>query len=107
MIEQLRREVSGVRRIEVHGGAMQTELTKALKEQFPNLEIAEGVPVVIRFEGVMERLGRGRKRRAANATISKNGRVIFRYELPDEVFRVGMHPPEAFVNVLGDAFEQE
>jgi eukaryotic-like serine/threonine-protein kinase len=105
LIEQLRREAVGVRKIEVHAGAMQNELVRALKEEFPRLEIGNGASVVIRFDGTLERLGRGRKRRAATATITKNGRVIFRYELPSEVFRVGMHPPEAFVNVLSDAVE--
>ena len=103
MVEQLRREAVGVRKVELHGGAMQVELTRAMKEYFPGLEIGPGAPVVIRFEGVMERIGRGRKRRAATATITKNGRVVFRYQLPDEVFRVGMHPPEAFARVLSDA----
>ena len=107
MLGQLRRETAGVRRIAVHGGAMQDELVKALKEEFPRLEISDSAPVVIRFDGVLERLGRGRKRRAATATITKNGRVIFRYELPSEVFRVGMTPPEAFVRVLTDAVEVE
>jgi serine/threonine-protein kinase len=107
MLEQLRREAAGVRRVEVHGGAMQNELVKALKEEFPKLEIADSAPVVIRFEGVLERLGRGRKRRGATATITKNGRVIFRYQMPEEVFRVGMTPPEAFVRVLTDAVEVE
>ena len=107
LLDQLRREAAGVRKVEVHGGAMQNELIRALKEEFPRLEIAEGAPVVIRFEGTLERLGRGRKKRAATATITKNGRVIFRYQLPEEVFRVGMHPPEAFVNVLTNAVEVE
>ena len=103
MLEQLRREAVGVRKVELHGGAMQVELTQAMKEYFPRLEIGPGAPVVIRFEGVLERVGRGRKRRAATATITKNGRVVFRYQLPDEVFRVGMHPPKAFARVLSYA----
>jgi hypothetical protein len=60
--------------------------------------------LVIRFEGTIDRLGRGRKRREAHAAILKNGRVIFRYDLPSETYRVGSTPVEAFVSVLGDAF---
>ena len=60
----------------------------------------------IRFNGRNERLGAGRKRRFAQATVEKNGRVIFRYELPDEVYRVGQSSVEAFANVLGEAFQE-
>ncbi|HYR29867.1 MAG TPA: serine/threonine-protein kinase [Thermoanaerobaculia bacterium] len=107
MIEQLRRDLAGVTRVELHGGAMQNELTRAMREHFPRLELADDAPVVIRFHGEMERLGRGRKRRAAVATVAKNGRIIFRYRLPNEVFRVGMHPPDAFARVLSDALMVE
>jgi len=107
MIEQLRRELAGVTRVELHGGAMQNELARAMRKNFPRLEIADDAPVVIRFHGEMERIGRGRKRRAAFATIAKNGRIIFRYRLPNEVFRVGMHPQDAFARVLSDALMVE
>jgi hypothetical protein len=47
----------------------------------------------------------GRKRRSAHASISRNGRVVFRYELPPETYRVGDNPAEAFARILGDAIE--
>jgi serine/threonine-protein kinase len=104
MVERLRGELAGVQRIAVRAGAMQLQLAAALRHEFPNLEIVPSAPVVIRFEGTIDRLGRGRKRREAHAAILKNGRVIFRYDLPSETYRVGSTPVEAFVSVLGDAF---
>jgi len=107
LLDQLRRELTGTRRMEIHGGAMEAELIRNLKEQFPALELVDGAAVVLHFKGVMQPVGLGRKKRAGTATITKNGRLIFRYELPEEVFRVGAHPPEAFVSVLSDALEIE
>ena len=105
-LEQLRRQVRGTKTVALRAGAMQVEVARALREYFPNLDFAPYADVVIRFDGRMERLGRGRKRRGAVATVSKNGRVIFRYELPDEVYRVGMAPPDAFARVLADAMSE-
>lgn len=102
-IRHLRDQVRGVREVEVHAGAMQDALMRSLKDHMPHLSIGNS-DVVIRFEGTFERLGYGRKRRAADATVVKNGRTVFRYRLPDEVFRVGMLPPDAFARVLSDAF---
>lgn len=107
MLDNLRRELSGTRRVELRGGAMQAQLIRAMKDQFPHVQIVENAPVVVRFEGTLERLGRGRKRRAAQATITKNGRIVFRYELPAEVFRVGDLPAEAFAHAVANAFQEE
>lgn len=106
LLEDLRSAVQGTNRVALRAGGMQVELARALREHFPNLEFAPTADVVIRFDGTFERLGRGRKRRAAVATVTKNGRVVFRYELPDEVYRVGMSPPEAFARVMADAMEE-
>ncbi len=103
-IQYLRSQVEGVREIEVHAGAMQAAMIAELKSELEWLQIRDSASVAIRFEGTLERLGRGRKRREAHATITRNGRVIFRYELPSEVYRVGMTPAEAFVRILTDAF---
>ncbi|MEA2488538.1 MAG: eukaryotic-like serine/threonine-protein kinase [Acidobacteriota bacterium] len=104
MVARLKNELAGVQRIAVRGGLMQLQLAAALRHEFPNLEVVPSANVVIRFDGTIERLGRGRKRREAHAAILKNGRVIFRYDLPSETYRVGSTPVEAFVSVLGDAF---
>jgi serine/threonine protein kinase len=101
----LRRELRGTTTVALRAGGMTAELARALREQFPNIQFEGNADVVIRFNGRNDRLGVGRKRRYAQATVEKNGRVIFRYELPDEVYRVGQSSVEAFANVLGEAFQ--
>jgi serine/threonine protein kinase len=104
LAESMRSQLRGTTRVVLRAGAMQTELENALREEFPQVEIVSSAPVTIDFEGELLREGRGRKSRYARATIRKNGRVIFRYHLPKEVYRVGANPVEAFVGVLEDAF---
>jgi serine/threonine-protein kinase len=105
LLEHLRSQLNGVTRVALQAGPMQDELTNALTHEIPTLTVVDGAPVTIRFNGTFEHLGRGRKRRAAQATISKNGRVIFRYEMPSEEYRVGATPVEAFVDVMSNAFQ--
>ena len=105
-IERLRQQLRGVKTIEVHGGSMQDVLIGALKDEMPSLRIAPSAKVVIRFDGRLEGVGRGQKTREAHATISKNGRVIFRYELPNETYKFGLPPAHAFARVLSDVFEE-
>jgi serine/threonine protein kinase len=100
----LKRELRGTTTVALRAGGMTPELARELREQFPNIQFEGDADVVIRFNGRNDRLGVGRKRRFAQATVEKNGRVIFRYELPDEVYRVGQSSVEAFANVLGEAF---
>ena len=76
-----------------------------MREEFPNIEFAGEADVVIRFNGRNDRLGAGRRRRCADAVVEKNGRVIFRYELPEETYRVGQSSVEAFASVLGEALQ--
>ena len=102
-IASLRNNLRGVNRVALRAGGMQVDLVRALREVFPDMEFDAYADVVIRFDGRFARLGRGRKSRGAQATIEKNGRVIFRYEMPDEVYRVGNTPAEAFARVLSDA----
>ena len=104
-LEMLRSEIRGTRRVALRAGGMQVELVRALKDHLSDLQFEPYADVVIRFDGTMERLGRGRKKRHATATVLKNERVVFRYELPEQVFRVGDHPPEAFARVLANALE--
>lgn len=106
LLARMQQELAGTSRVVVRGGAMQAELENALREEFPSLEIVSSAPVVIDFDGVIEQKGRGRKTRYANATIRKNGRVVFRYLLPTEIYRVGNTPVEAFVNKLEDVFSE-
>jgi serine/threonine-protein kinase len=104
LLENLRRQLSGVKTVAVRGsGEMYDDLVRKIQEDH-GLEIASAADTVITFNATLDRLGRGRKRRSAEATITKNGRVIFRYELPAEEFRVGDTPAEAFSRVISEAF---
>src|SRR5207253_1230874 len=80
LLARLRTQLQGVKSVSIQAGAMQDELTKSVQHELPNLAVADGADVAIRFDGTLEHIGRGRKRRAAQASIVKNGRVIFRYE---------------------------
>ncbi|HEX3111185.1 MAG TPA: protein kinase [Thermoanaerobaculia bacterium] len=103
LLDQLRSQLAGVNKIALDAGPMQDELTKALTHEIPTLAIVDSAPVSVHFNGTFERLGRGRKRRAAQATVTKNGHVIFRYEMPSEEYRVGATPVEAFTDLLANA----
>ena len=87
-------------------GDGQLQLVRVLRNEISDVSIGDGASVVIHFEGNVRPLGRGRKERSATATITKNGRAIFRYKLGPESYRIGDTPAEAFGRVLVDAFEQ-
>ncbi|HET7706572.1 MAG TPA: serine/threonine-protein kinase, partial [Thermoanaerobaculia bacterium] len=104
LLANLRRQLSGVRSVAVRGsGEMYDDLVNRIQSDH-GLEVVSSADTVITFNGTLDRLGRGRKRRSAEATITRNGRVIFRYELPAEEFRVGDSPAEAFSRVISEAF---
>ncbi|HEX6100296.1 MAG TPA: serine/threonine-protein kinase [Thermoanaerobaculia bacterium] len=105
-LDSLRRAMRGTNVVALRAGGMTPELARALREEFPNLRFEAEADVVIRFEGTFERRARALKRRAATATVTKNGRVVFRYQLPDEVYRVGMSPAESFARVLANAMSE-
>lgn len=105
-LNALRRELRGTKSISLRGGAMRDELYRAMRDQLPEMEFDGEADVIVRFEGTMERRGRlGLKRRAAQATVSKGGRVIFRYELPGEDYRTGDTAAEAFARVIANAID--
>jgi serine/threonine protein kinase len=105
-LENLRRNLRGTKSMSLRGGAMRDELYRAMRDQLPDMEFDGEADVIVRFEGTNERSGRvGRKRRSALATVSKGGRVIFRYELPSEDYRVGDSAAEAFARVIANAME--
>ena len=103
-MEDLSTKLIGVTSIAVRGPAndQQRQLIERLKRN--DITVVDNATTIVNFEGTLEQLGRGRKRRSGKATISKDGRVIFRYELPPEEFRVGDSPAEAFARVLSEAF---
>jgi eukaryotic-like serine/threonine-protein kinase len=104
IIEKVRAQLSGVRTVAVRGsGPMHADLVRRVKDDI-GLTVSDSADTVIQFDGSLDALGRGRKRRHAVASIVKNGRVIFRYELPSEEYRVGDTPSEAFARVLSEAF---
>jgi hypothetical protein len=105
-VANLRRELRGTKSISLRGGAMRDELYRAMRDHLPDMEFDGEADVIVRFEGTMERRGRlGLKRRAAQATVTKNGRVVFRYELPGEDYRTGDSAAEAFARVIANAIE--
>lgn len=104
LMSDLKKHLSGVKTVTVraNGDLMFNQLTHLLKKE-ADVTVADGADTVVDFNGVIDRLGRGKKRRSAQATVSKNGRVIFRYEMPAEEYRVGDTPAEAFAKVLTEA----
>jgi tRNA A-37 threonylcarbamoyl transferase component Bud32 len=104
-IEAARRALTGVTavRLQTNGDPeLQAELADLLRRN--GLTISDVAPVVIHFRGGMQHRRFGRKRRAASAAITRNGRLVFRYELPAEEYRVGDNPAEAFARVAADLF---
>jgi serine/threonine-protein kinase len=104
LIENLRRRLIGVTAISVRGPENDQRAQLIRRLENAEITVADGSNTVIDFEGTLEQLGRGRKRRSARASILQNGRVIFRYELPPEEYRVGDTPAEAFSRVVAEAF---
>jgi hypothetical protein len=100
-----RRQLAGVKAVAIQGSASGDP---ALTEKVEQLLTRAGVTVspsantVIKFHGKLERRSFGRKTRFADATIVRNGRVVFHYQLPLEEYRTGDDPAEAFVRVASD-----
>ncbi|HEY8183450.1 MAG TPA: serine/threonine-protein kinase [Thermoanaerobaculia bacterium] len=105
VVNVAREKLHGVTKVsvEARGDAdLGAQLSNRLRGM--NLTVADGSDVVIRFRGAVERLRFGRKRRAAEAIITKNGKPVFRYEMRPEEYRVGDNPAEALARVLSDVF---
>src|SRR3954452_3733465 len=94
--------LSGTKRVALRANDARwsNELTRQLTRH--DIAVADDADVIIHFDGTLDHLGRGRKRRAASASITKGGRTVFRYELKPEEYRVGDDPAEAFARILGD-----
>ncbi|HEX7422063.1 MAG TPA: protein kinase [Thermoanaerobaculia bacterium] len=107
VLSDLKQQLQGVTRIAVHANnaEMLKGLTDRLKKDVSSVTIADGAETTVDFNGVLDHIGRGKKRRSAQASVSKNGRVIFRYEMPAEEYRVGDTPAEAFARILGEALK--
>lgn len=105
VLSDARQKLHGVTRVAIHAtnADMAKQLTNLLQHQ--GITVADGADTIIDFDGVLDRLGRGKKRRSARATITRDGHAVFRYELPAEEYRVGDTPVEAFARVLSDALK--
>ena len=102
-LNRLGNELRGVRQIAVRAGGATVELRRAFRRYLPDVEFVDEADVVIRFDDTRQRLGRDRRHLSAGATIEKNGRVVFRYELPNYVSS-GV-APEAFVQTISEVWE--
>jgi uncharacterized transporter YbjL len=104
LVSDLSTKLIGVTSIAVRGTANEQQKVLIDRLKRNDITVADNATTVVDFEGTLEQVGRGKKRRSARATITKDGRVIFRYELPPEEFRVGDSPAEAFARILSEAF---
>ncbi|MCU1246491.1 MAG: hypothetical protein JWN02_2401, partial [Acidobacteria bacterium] len=101
-LRELRQQLSGVSSITIRSNDPQ--MGRQIADRVgSHMTVTEGAGVVINFNGTLTRLGMGRKRRAAQASVVKNGHTIFRYELPSLDYRVGDNPAEAFLRAIEDA----
>jgi serine/threonine-protein kinase len=103
-LARLSRDLRGVNQIAVRAGGATVEIRRAFRRYIPHVEFVDQADVVIRFNATSERLGRQGRHLAAGAVIEKNGRVIFRYELPNYVDR-GV-AAEAFVQTIAEAWAE-
>ena len=107
ILNEAKRQLQGVNQIAIRANS--PEMKNALIDRIGKdtaLTVSENASTVIDWDATYVETGRGRKRRAATASISKNGRVVFRYQLPSEDYRVGDTPAEAFARVLAEAFSR-
>jgi serine/threonine protein kinase len=102
-IENLRQQLRGVHSVSLLAGGQQVHVYRALHHYIPNLEFDAESNVVIKFDGTRDRLRAENSDLSAMATIEKDGRIIFRYDLP------GYENPDvaadAFAQTIADAFE--
>ncbi len=102
-MDRLHEELRGVKEVSLLAGRHQLEVYRALHRVLPELTFNAEAPVIIRFDMTPERLGRERANLSAGATIEKNGRVIFRYDLPNNVDPGSA--ADSFAQTVAEAFE--
>jgi serine/threonine protein kinase len=101
-LARLRRELRGVHEVILLGGGQQIMVYRALHRSIPSLQFGSDSNVTIQWDATATRLGRERGNLAASATISKDGRVIFRYDLPGGVD--SSSAADAFAQTIAEAF---
>lgn len=102
LLAQAQSALRGTSRIAVRGRGnpmLTARLENLLRE---HVTIDDSADVRVDFFAKLEHLGRGRKRRIANAIVTKNGHPVFHYQLAGE-YRVGDDPAEAFARVMAEA----
>jgi eukaryotic-like serine/threonine-protein kinase len=101
-LARLRHELRGVREVILLGGGQQVMVYRALHRAIPSLQFGSDSNVTIQWDATPVRLGRERGNLTASATISKDGRVIFRYDLPAGVD--ASSAADAFAQTIAEAF---
>jgi serine/threonine-protein kinase len=102
-LARLRAELRGVNEVVLLGGGMQVTVYRALHRYIPSLTFGSESNVVIKFDATPERLGFERQHLAASATIEKDGRLIFRYDLTSASDPAAA--ADAFAQTVAEAFE--
>jgi hypothetical protein len=102
-LARLREELRGVNEVILLGGGQQVTVYRALHRYIPNLTFGSESNVVIKFDTTPERLGFERQHLAASATIEKDGRLIFRYDLTS--YSDPAAAADAFAQTLAEAFD--
>jgi eukaryotic-like serine/threonine-protein kinase len=103
-LQRLRGELRGTQKVALHAGALQVPVYRAIHRYLPELEFDEESDVVITFDSTPQRLSLDKHDLSARVTIEKQGRVIFRYELPRHYDR--SQAPDAFARTLAEAFSE-
>ncbi len=108
VLKAAKTQLQNVWQVSLAGTVDPPELTKQLGELLNRnrIVVVEHADVAIHFDGTLDRGRLGRKHRAAEATITRNGRPVLRYVLPSEEYRVGDNPAEAFVGIMRHVFNQ-
>ena len=90
----LRRQLRGVTTVGLVGaGGTQSALRNAMRQYLPDMEFDGEAEIRIRYDGA------GRQARNGMGSVSKGGRVIFRYN------SLYGSSPEAFAHVIAEAFQ--
>jgi eukaryotic-like serine/threonine-protein kinase len=105
-INVARMQLKNVKQVALIGNGGHAVLMNQVAEYLRDsgLTVIDGADVVIYFNAQLDHLGRGRKRRSAEVTITRHGRPVLRYVMPAEEYRVGDNPAEAFGRIVSEIF---
>jgi hypothetical protein len=108
-IREVQAQLRDVKQVSLTGTANPPELLTQLGQLLEKngLAVVDRADVTIHFDGTLDRVKFGRRHRAGEATIIRNGRPVLHYVLASEEYRVGDNPAEAFSRVLRRVFRGE